>query len=138
VRRTTGRKPPETLPPRSDEPDEPRPYHWGEERPSEGKAATGRGQAPETGTGRVERWQRLVESRDEATAAAEMTKDARRRASAIVKEAEEKAAEIIAAAEDEAARITQAAAHERTMANDKRAELSTLLLNLLREVQRTS
>ena len=63
--------------------------------------------ATETGPGRVERWQRLVEARDEATAAAEMIKDAKRRASAIVREAEEKAAEIIATAEETVARMVQ-------------------------------
>ena len=78
MRRGAGARPSETLRPRGDEPDQARPDH---------------DQAPETGLGRVELWQRLVEERDEASAAAEMMKDARLRASAIVQEAEQKAAE---------------------------------------------
>ena len=71
-------------------------------------------------------------------AAAETTKDAKRTASAIVKEAEEKAGEIVAAAELKRAQIERELAHERQLADEKRRELSTLLVNLLGEVQRAS
>jgi vacuolar-type H+-ATPase subunit H len=84
------------------------------------------------------RWQRLVEARDEASAAAEMMKDAKRKASAIVQEAEQKAAEIIAAAEETVVRMVQDLVHEQAAADEKRAELSTLVQKLLREVQRIS
>jgi cell division septum initiation protein DivIVA len=57
-------------------------------------------------------------------AAAEIKKDAKRTASAIVKEAEQKASEIVAAAE-----------RERKLAEEKRSELSALLLGLLAEIQ---
>ena len=123
MRRGAGPRPSETLRPRGEEED---------------RAHVAHEQAPETGPGRVERWQRLVEARDEANAAAEMMKDAKRRASTIVREAEQKAAEIIAAAEDTVARMVEDLLREQAVADEKRAELSTLVRKLLREVQRIS
>lgn len=64
--------------------------------------------------------------------------EAKREASAIIGEAEQKAGEIVAAAELARAQLEREAAHERKLADEKRGELSTLLLNLLAEVQRTS
>jgi F0F1-type ATP synthase membrane subunit b/b' len=64
--------------------------------------------------------------------------EARREASAIVREAEQQADEIIAAAKLAQAELERKAAHERKLADQKRRELSTLLLSLLAEVQQTS
>lgn len=69
-------------------------------------------------------------------AAAETKKDAMRTASAIVKEAEEKAAEIVAAAEGKRAQVEHELTQLRQLAAEKRKELSTLLVNLLGDVQR--
>jgi vacuolar-type H+-ATPase subunit H len=70
--------------------------------------------------------------------AGEIRKDAKRTASAIVKEAEEKAGEIVAAAELLRAQVERELALERQLADEKRRELSTLLVNLLGDVQRAS
>jgi F0F1-type ATP synthase membrane subunit b/b' len=64
--------------------------------------------------------------------------EAKRQASAIIREAEQNAGEIVAAAELARARLEREAAHERKLADEKRGELSTLLLSLLAEVRGTS
>jgi hypothetical protein len=56
----------------------------------------------------------------------------------MVKEAEQKASEMIAAAALARVRLEQEVAQERKLADEKRGELSTLLLSLLGEVQRAS
>ena len=81
----------------------------------------------------------LARARESAgRAAGEITKDAKRTASAIVKEAEQKAGAIVAASELVRDQIEQELAREQQQADEKRRELSVLLVNLLGEVQRAS
>ena len=72
---------------------------------------------------------------DARRAAAEITTAANHSASAIVSEAEEKAREIVAAADLTRGRLEQEMAHERNLVDEKRRQLSELLVNLLAQVQ---
>jgi flagellar biosynthesis/type III secretory pathway protein FliH len=81
----------------------------------------------------------LADARQSAgRAAGEIKTDAKRTASAIVREAEDRAETIVAAAELARAELEREMTRERQLADEKRRELSTLLVNLLGEVQRAS
>lgn len=79
----------------------------------------------------------IAQARESAgRTAAEITRDAKRTASAIVKEAERRGDEIITRAEVAWAELERDLANERRLADQKREELSSMLVNLLGEVQR--
>jgi hypothetical protein len=78
----------------------------------------------------------LAEARKSADEAAEITEEAERKASALVREAERQEAEIVARAETARRQLEHDLANERKLADEKREELSAMLVNLLGEVQR--